>query len=87
MVHLLPDRTSSRLRVFREEEFEDGEEPTQPGLLARPFGTLDQPRVPPPLPPAPTEVDPFDQTDVSLAARVRAARPTQPLPLPRLPRR
>ncbi len=83
---------TTRLRVFREEEFE---EPTQPGILFRALGSQQVPRFPEPLPPPPPgppastarPVDPFDETEVPAAVRTRAPRPTQPLPLPRPPRR
>ncbi|KAB2892498.1 MAG: hypothetical protein F9K40_18335 [Kofleriaceae bacterium] len=67
-----PERNTSRLRVFREEEFRDpddfAEEPTSPSQRIR------------------IAVDPLEQTDIGQPARVRAAKVTEPLPLPRPPR-
>ena len=69
-----PDSNSSRLRVFREEEFDPSddfsEEPTSPSQRIRIAA-----------------VDPLEQTDVSPAGRTRQAKITEPLPLPRPPRR
>ena len=77
-VRARPDSNTSRLRVFREEEFDAGdddfgEEPTSPSQRIRIAAT----------------VDPLEQTEVPLPAapRVRAAKVTAPLPLPRPPRR
>lgn len=76
-VRARPDSNTSRLRVFREEEFDAGdddfaEEPTSPSQRIRI---------------AAAAVDPLEQTEVPLAPRVRAAKVTAPLPLPRPPRR
>jgi hypothetical protein len=83
-VRARPDSNASRLRVFREEELsiddDFGEEPTSPSRRLR------------------VEVDPLDQTDAAAVPtvtasgtgsgpRIRPARVTQPLPLPRPPRR
>jgi len=72
-VRAQPDSNSSRLRVFREAEFDAGddfsEEPTSPSSRIR------------------IAVDPLEQTDISPSTRVRPARVTEPLPLPRPPRR
>jgi hypothetical protein len=74
-VRARPDRNTSRLRVFREEEFGDddafAEEPTSPSQRIRIAAV----------------VDPLEQTDVNLQARVRPAKVTEPLPLPRPPSR
>jgi hypothetical protein len=76
-VRLRPDSNTSRLRVFREEEFGDGdenadafaEEPTSPSQRIR------------------IAVDPLEQTDINPQARIRPAKVTEPLPLPRPPGR
>jgi len=74
-----PDSNASRLRVFREEEFDAGdndfgEEPTSPSQRIRI---------------AAAAVDPLEQTEVPLPVppRIRPAKVTSPLPLPRPPRR
>jgi hypothetical protein len=77
-----PDSNASRLRVFREEELsiddDFGEEPTSPSKQFR------------------VEFDPLDETDAAptpvatgtgSGPRIRPASVTQPLPLPRPPRR
>ena len=73
-VRARPDRNTSRLRVFREEEFGDddafAEEPTSPSQRIRIAA-----------------VDPLEQTDINPQARIRPARVTEPLPLPRPPGR
>jgi hypothetical protein len=61
-----PDRSSSRLRVFREEELYDGD--TEAGTDDA-FGEAPTSELVPPPP------------------RLRPARVTEPLPLPRPPRR
>jgi hypothetical protein len=77
-VRARPDSNASRLRVFREKEFDAGddfsEEPTSPSQRIRI---------------AAAAVDPLEQTEVPLPLppRVRAAKITAPLPLPRPPRR
>jgi len=85
----------TRLRVFKEEDFAD-EAPTQPGGLAMTggplaLGTLERPRLTAQgtgTQAVPRSVDAFDETDVTPAAtRMRSARVTEPLPLPRPPRR
>jgi hypothetical protein len=73
-VRARPERNTSRLRVFREEEFGDddafGDEPTSPSQRIRIAA-----------------VDPLEQTDVNPLARTRPAKVTEPLPLPRPPSR
>jgi hypothetical protein len=74
-VRARPERNTSRLRVFREEEFGDdddafAEEPTSPSQRIRIAA-----------------VDPLEQTDINPHARIRPAKVTEPLPLPRPPNR
>lgn len=75
-VRARPDRNTSRLRVFREEEFhasdDFAEEPTSPSQRIRITVSAD--------------VDPLEQTQVPVTTRIRQPKSTEPLPLPRPPR-
>lgn len=73
-VRARPDSNASRLRVFREEELSiDDDFGEEPTSPSRRL------RV---------DVDPHDQTDAApVGPRIRPARITEPLPLPRPPRR